>query len=82
MYILLALAKHAKELGAYKLARDTLEKLQTLRLPAQYLDQIDLATIAIRAKPFSDKEACRKVIAAHLFRTYSRFATVARLPTL
>jgi intraflagellar transport protein 122 len=56
LYILFALAKHAKDLGAYKLARFAYDKLQQLRLPNNWIDQIDLSTITIRAKPFSDKE--------------------------
>jgi intraflagellar transport protein 122 len=56
LYILFALAKHARDLGAYKLARYTYDKLQQLRLPIAWLDQVDFATITIRAKPFSDRE--------------------------
>ncbi|PRP80717.1 hypothetical protein PROFUN_11590 [Planoprotostelium fungivorum] len=56
LYILFALAKHAKDLGAFKLARFTYDKLQQLRLPNNWIDQIDLATLTIRSKPFSDRE--------------------------
>ncbi len=59
LYILFALAKHAKELGAHKLAKYAYDKLQQLRLPnSGWIDKIDLESIAIRAKPFSDKDVC------------------------
>ena len=57
LYILFALAKHSKELGAYKLARFAYDRLQQLRLPTtSWIDKIDLETLGVRAKPFSDKE--------------------------
>jgi intraflagellar transport protein 122 len=56
LYVLFALAKHARDLGAFKLARYAFDKLQQLRVPHAWMDQIDLATITIRSKPFSDKE--------------------------
>eukprot|EP01116_Phalansterium_solitarium_P016577 TRINITY_DN3872_c0_g3_i3.p1 TRINITY_DN3872_c0_g3~~TRINITY_DN3872_c0_g3_i3.p1 ORF type:complete len:1186 (+),score=383.77 TRINITY_DN3872_c0_g3_i3:201-3758(+) len=61
LYILFALAKHAKDLQAYKLARYTYDRLHQLRLPPHWADQVDLATIAIKAKPFTDKEDLQPV---------------------
>mmetsp|Transcript_3049 Transcript_3049/g.4655 ORF Transcript_3049/g.4655 Transcript_3049/m.4655 type:complete len:1198 (+) Transcript_3049:84-3677(+) len=56
VYTLFALAKQGKQLGSYKVAHFAFERLQQLRIPAAWADQIDLATITIRSKPFSDKE--------------------------
>jgi len=54
--ILFTLAKQSKQLGAYKLARHAFDKLQSLRVPAQLQETIDLGSVTIRAKPFQDKE--------------------------
>mmetsp|Transcript_26127 Transcript_26127/g.60322 ORF Transcript_26127/g.60322 Transcript_26127/m.60322 type:complete len:1204 (+) Transcript_26127:58-3669(+) len=56
-----ALAKQAKALGAYKLCRTALERLQGLKVPAQWRDAIDLMSISIRATPFEDKEELKSV---------------------
>ena len=56
VYVVYALAKQGKALGAYKLARTVFDKLQTLLIPQNWVDQIDLASVTIRSKPFSDKE--------------------------
>jgi len=55
-YVLHTLAKHGEQLGAYKLARYAYNKLQSLKIPAGWQDQIDLACVITRSKPFSDKE--------------------------
>jgi intraflagellar transport protein 122 len=54
--IIYALAKQGKHLEAYKLARHAFDKLQALKIPAAWIDQIDLASVTIRARPFSDRE--------------------------
>lgn len=56
VYSLFTLAKQGKALGAYKVARSAFEKLQTLKIPTSWYDQIDLSMMTIRSKPFSDKE--------------------------
>ena len=57
LYILFALAKHSRELGAFKLARYSYDKLQQIRLPTtSWIDKLDLETLSVRAKAFSDKE--------------------------
>jgi intraflagellar transport protein 122 len=56
VYTVYALAKQGKALGAYKLARTAFDKLQVLKIPQNWVDQIDLAAVTIRSKPFSDKD--------------------------
>ena len=53
---LYTLAKQGRNLGAYKVARHAYEKLQTLLIPARFQDSLDLGSITIRSKPFSDSE--------------------------
>lgn len=56
IYTVFCLAKQARHLGAYKLARDCLEKLQSLHIPPAWREQIDFASVTIRSLPFQDKE--------------------------
>ena len=53
---LYAMAKQAKNLGGYKLARYAYEKLQALRVPLRFQEPIDLGSVTIRSKPFHDSE--------------------------
>ena len=55
---LYALAKQSKNLGGYKLARYSYEKLQALRIPAKFQEAVDLGSVTIRSKPFQDSEVC------------------------
>jgi len=55
-YCLFALAKQARVLGADKLARLALEKLAGFRVPPAWQEQVDLFSLSIRARPFSDNE--------------------------
>jgi intraflagellar transport protein 122 len=54
--VLFTVAKHAKQTGAYKLARHALKKIQSLRVPASFQENVDKMSLTIRAKPFHDKE--------------------------
>ena len=54
--VLYALAKHARNLGGYKLARHVLDKIQTLVIPKRFRENVDLATLMIRSKPYYDSE--------------------------
>jgi intraflagellar transport protein 122 len=56
VYTLIALAKQAKTLGAFKLARKVYERLATLRVPPAWRDQVDAAALTIRSKRFSDRD--------------------------
>ena len=46
--VLYALAKQSRNLGAYKLARHVLEKIQGLVVPKRFRENVDLATLMIR----------------------------------
>jgi intraflagellar transport protein 122 len=46
--VLYALAKQSRNLGAYKLARHVLEKIQGLVVPKRFKENVDLATLMIR----------------------------------
>jgi len=56
VYILFAMAKQAKALGAFKLARFAYDKLQLLRTKPQWRDMLDVDALTLRSKPFSDRE--------------------------
>ena len=51
---LYTLAKQAKVLGAFKLARFTYDRLQQLKVPEAWEDNIDLDMMTIQAKPVRD----------------------------
>ena len=55
-YCLFALAKQAKHLGANRLARVALERLQTFKVPLAWQEQVDLFALTIRARPTTDAE--------------------------
>ena len=42
----------ARNLEAFKLARHMLDKLQTLRVPERFQEDVELAALKIKAKPF------------------------------
>merc|ERR1711916_162753 len=56
VYTLYALAKMSKQLGAFKLARVSYDKLQALKIPDSFADEIDVASVTVRSRPYSDKE--------------------------
>ena len=66
---LFALAKQSKNLGAYKLARHAYEKLQSLRIPARFMEVIDLGSVTIRSKPFHDSEVCWEYLDQYIHST-------------
>ena len=55
-YCLFALAKQSKALGANKLARVALERLQTFKVPIAWQEQVDLFALTIRARPPADDD--------------------------
>ena len=55
-YVLITLATHGETLRAHKLVRFAYDKLQSLRVPKQYAQKVDLACVLSRAKPFTDAE--------------------------
>ncbi|KAF2899366.1 hypothetical protein ILUMI_06809 [Ignelater luminosus] len=54
--ILYTLAKQARTLGANKLAKQLFDKIQSLRVPQKFQEQVEISTIAARARPYSDPE--------------------------
>ena len=51
-----ALAKQARNLGAFKLSRLVMEKIQKLVIPKRFRENVDLAALMIRSKPYYDNE--------------------------
>lgn len=56
VYCLYALARQAKALASYKLARQAFAKLGTFKIPPAWQTQVDLAALNVRAQPYTDKE--------------------------
>jgi intraflagellar transport protein 122 len=61
VYIYYALSYLGFKFEAFKTARFGYEKLQNLKIPNAWQDDIDLATLKVRAKPFSDKEVFAQI---------------------
>ncbi len=57
VYVFLALGRIGYEVGAFKTARMAYDRLQTLKVPSEWQEQVDVETLRIRAKPFSDEES-------------------------
>ncbi|RDD42914.1 Intraflagellar transport protein 122-like protein [Trichoplax sp. H2] len=56
VFTLFALAKQGRNLAAYKLARHAYDKLQSLKLPRELQEIVDLGSVTIRSKPFQDSD--------------------------
>lgn len=56
IYIYYALAKVSKELEGFRTARDAYEKLSYLKIPADWVDEIELGSLQVKSKPFSDRD--------------------------
>merc|ERR1740130_832059 len=56
VYTLFTLAKRGKALGAFKLARYAFDRLQHLKVPLSWTNQIDTDMMTIQSKPYVDKE--------------------------
>lgn len=54
--IFYALSYLGTKFEAFKTARFGYERLQTLKIPSEWQDEIDSASLKVRSKPFSDKE--------------------------
>ncbi|KAF5280569.1 hypothetical protein FQR65_LT00320 [Abscondita terminalis] len=54
--IFYSLAKQARTLGANKLAKQLFDKIQTLTIPVKFQEQVEICTIASRARSYSDPE--------------------------
>jgi len=56
IYLYYALAKISKALEAFQTARIAYERLSSLRIPLEWVDEIETGNLLVRSKPFSDKE--------------------------
>ena len=61
VYIYYALSLLGGKFEAFRTARYGYEKLQTLKISPEWQEEIDLASLKIRCKPFSDKEGYQPV---------------------
>lgn len=61
VYIYYALSLLGTRFEAYRTARFGYEKLQTLKISPEWQEEIDLASLRVRCKPFSDKEGYQPV---------------------
>lgn len=61
VFSLYAIAKQGQNLEAFKLARKAYDRLRSLVVPRSWRDPIDLASLTIRSRPFSDKEDLQPV---------------------
>ena len=57
VFVYFTLATLGYKFEAYKTAREGFEKLTTLKIPAQWAQQVELDHLKIRSKPFQDKES-------------------------
>ncbi|KAJ3275108.1 hypothetical protein HDV01_001247 [Terramyces sp. JEL0728] len=55
-YTLYCMAKISFKLGCYKLSRFAFEKLMAMKLPLNWQETVDLATLSVRAMPVTDKD--------------------------
>ncbi|XP_046448830.1 intraflagellar transport protein 122 homolog [Daphnia pulex] len=54
--VVYSLMKYAKTLGAYKTAKHAVTLLQSLKIPVQFQESVNLAVLSIRAQPYQDAE--------------------------
>ncbi|XP_066148433.1 intraflagellar transport protein 122 homolog isoform X1 [Euwallacea fornicatus] len=54
--IYFTLAKQARKLGANKLAKQMFDKITNLKVPKKFEEQVEIATIACKARPYNDSE--------------------------
>lgn len=73
--VLYCLSKQARKLGANKLAKQLLDRMQSLRIPQKFQEQVEIATIAARARPYSDPEELLPM--CYRCSTYNPLASVS-----
>mgnify|MGYP000585963297 FL=1 len=56
LYVYWSLGRIAARLGSYKTAKTAYEKLEALKVPYEWQEEVDLAALTVRAKPYQDKE--------------------------
>lgn len=55
--VLYAVAQQAAGLGAYRLAKSSYDRLSALHYPPSWRDSVEMARLALQAKPFTDKDS-------------------------
>ena len=55
-YVYYSLAKVAKMLEGYKTARTCYERLMQLQVPKKWVEEVDLGSLLMRSKPYTDNE--------------------------
>ena len=61
VYIYYALSVLGFRFEAYKTARAGYEMMQYLKVPSNWTEEIDLANLKCRSKPFSDKDSMQVI---------------------
>ena len=56
LYVYYSLGRLATKLGAYQTARSSYEKLQSLKVPIEWQEEVELSALSVKSKPFQDKE--------------------------
>ncbi|OMJ73010.1 hypothetical protein SteCoe_28414 [Stentor coeruleus] len=56
LYVYYSLGRLATKLGAYQTARVAYEKLQGLKVPLEWQEEVELSALSIKSKPAQDKE--------------------------
>lgn len=61
VYVYYALSYMATKFEAFKTARFGYDKLQSLKIPVDWQEEINISALKVRAKPFSDKDGYQPV---------------------
>ncbi len=56
VFVYYTIAKLGFYLGAYKSARMGFEKMKTLKVPSNWIDEVEVDALKIKCKPNSDRE--------------------------
>lgn len=59
--IVFCLAKQARQLGAFQTARFAYKKIQTLKVPDRYEEEIDIESMTIQAEPENDEKTMEPI---------------------
>lgn len=56
LYVYYSLGRLATKLEAFQTARSAYEKLQHLKVPIEWQEEVELSALSVKSKPFQDKE--------------------------
>ena len=56
LYVYYSLGRLATKLEAYQTARAAYDKLQNLKVPIEWQEEVELSALSVKSKPFQDKE--------------------------